>query len=425
MSRLFLKIYSAVLLALTIAIVAGGVFGARRAGVRMRDHEGRLLLAMARSLDDRLDAEPAERHEAILRRASERAEVPPERVPLTDPRLPAEVRAELERGEPATLESEGRTLVAVPLGDLAVLFGPPRDRPAIRPPPAQLFVLALVLLSCGVAVWLVVSPAERRLRELAGLARAFGDGDLRKRAQRSTNDEIGQLASAFNQMADNVERTLESRRELLNTVAHELRTPLARLLFQLEELQETSAEPAAAHLAERAMLSVQQIDRLVDELLDFGRLDAQAPSLAILDLRALVRECAVEAALPADQPAAGPAVLVNADARLLKRLLGNLLSNALRHRRERIALTVDLAGGEARVRVDDDGPGVPEADRARVFEPFVKLTTHDAKPGSAGLGLSIARKIAEAHSGQLAVTSSPLGGACFELRLPLASQTGT
>ena len=305
-------------------------------------------------------------------------------------------------------------------------------RPAPAPPSwtatSGLVVAVLVLLAAGVAVLAVVRPLERQLQAIGDAAEAIGGGELAARAEVRRDDAAGRLAGSFNAMAGQVQSMVEGRRELLHGVSHELRTPLARLRFAVELL---SGEFDANQLRERTeavMGDVDDLEGLVSELLRYSELEGGAPlHLEPTDLSELVgrqvaesRRVGRDVELEWRRPSS---IWVPLDRRLAKRSISNLLNNAARYAEGLVRVTLTEEGGVARVIVEDDGPGVPEGDRERIFDPFSRLDEARSRDtGGIGLGLPIARRSARAHGGDIDVGDSELGGARFAWSVVVGSR---
>jgi signal transduction histidine kinase len=279
---------------------------------------------------------------------------------------------------------------------------------------ASLVALAL-LIAAG--AWPVARGVTRRLEALASRVRAFGSGDLAARAETGGRDEIAALAGTFNESAERIERLVAGQRALLASASHELRSPLARMRVAAELLGAEGARDAEL----RAQLGrdVAQLDAAVEELLAVSRLDLLGSTdYASVDALALAAEEAARAGIEAS---GAPAQLVG-DARSLRQLVRNLVANALRHaagaelwvRAEPLDAAHPSRG--ARIVVEDAGPGVADADRARIFEPFARGTAATAE--GAGLGLAIARQIARHHGGELTHEPREGGGSRFVATLP-------
>ena len=273
-----------------------------------------------------------------------------------------------------------------------------------------------VLVALGVTQVLargMTSP----LRELTAAARAMARGDHGRRVTATSRDEVGEAARAFNRMAEDLEQVDRSRRELVANVSHELRTPVAALQALLENVVDgvTPAEPATL---QAALAQVQRLGDLVGELLDLSRVDAgQVPlQRRDVDLASLVDAAVAEARLAGrdvryEVDVAPPGATVHADPARLHQVVANLLDNASRHSPPQGVVTVRgrVDGRSARLSVQDEGPGIPSAERALVFERFTRGGTSVPHDGGTGLGLAIARWAVDLHGGRIAVADTERG----------------
>ncbi|AGL17420.1 cell wall metabolism sensor histidine kinase WalK [Actinoplanes sp. N902-109] len=313
-----------------------------------------------------------------------------------------------------------------PSGGTVYLLVPPLDaQAAVAPvdrwlriglPAAVLFVAAVAWWAAGRAL----RPVERMRAELARITAA----DLSSRVpELRTGDEIARLAGTMNDTLGRLADAAERQRRFVADAAHELRSPIAGL--------RTAAEVAATHGGpvdpELLRTGTERLQRLTDDLLLLARLERTAPARGEpVDIAALVEELAGERRyrVPPDERfvvVAGAPAAVPGREEELGRMLGNLLDNAARYARDRIEVTVTQPGpGRVRVEVHDDGPGIPPADRERVFERFARVDeARDRRHGGAGLGLAIARDIAERHGGRLYAADAS-SGARLVVELPAA-----
>ncbi|MFH9010020.1 ATP-binding protein [Streptomyces sp. NPDC017943] len=274
----------------------------------------------------------------------------------------------------------------------------------------------LLLAVVAGVTWLVtrraLRPVEGIRREMAAITRSE---DLARRVpEPDTHDEIARLASTTNETLAALETSVERQRRFVADASHELRSPIASLRTQLEV---AAAHPELLDL-DGAVEDTVRLQRLAADLLLLARLDAgERPGDATVDLAALARE---EATGRTGVSVRAEAVEVAGSRGQLGRVLANLLDNAQRHARSAVTVSVRREGDRAVVGVADDGDGVPEADRERIFERFVRLDAARSRDdGGAGLGLAIARDVAVRHGGTLTAGRGPAGGALFELRLPL------
>lgn len=273
----------------------------------------------------------------------------------------------------------------------------------------------------GAVTWLVTRRALRPVEGIRSEMSAItASQDLARRVpEPATHDEVARLARTTNETLAALETSVERQRRFVADASHELRSPIASLRTQLEV---GAAHPELLDV-DGAVADTVRLQELASGLLLLARLDAgERPGEARVDLATLAGEELSQR--PAGRFAVRThlePVEVAGSRSQLARVVGNLLDNAQRHARSRVDLAVRAEGPWAVVEVADDGAGVPEAERERIFERFVRLDDARARDdGGAGLGLAIARDVAVRHGGALTVRSSPAGGALFELRLPVA-----
>ncbi|KQB52158.1 histidine kinase [Pseudomonas endophytica] len=287
-------------------------------------------------------------------------------------------------------------------------------------------VLIGAALLAGLLLWL--RPHWRDLERLKRTATRIGQGQLSERTHISPRSNIYDLASTFDTMAQDIENLLNQQRDLLNAVSHELRTPLTRLDFGLalvlcDELPQASRERLQVLVGH-----IRELDELVLELLSFSRL--QNPALMPERIEVSLAEFIDSILGSFDEELETPEIVLDVllqgaeerfalDPRLTARALQNLIRNAMRYCDHRIQIGLSLSHKGCELWVDDDGIGIPEQERERIFEPFYRLDrSRDRATGGFGLGLAISRRALEAQGGTLTVEQSPLGGARFRLWLP-------
>ncbi|MEB0075844.1 ATP-binding protein [Pseudomonas sp. CCI3.2] len=304
----------------------------------------------------------------------------------------------------------------------------------MNPYPPELLVLIGFLGLCliGQVVYLLVRRLERRLLGLEAAVTRIAKGSLETRVPPSGADSVGRLASAFNGMAEHLQRSLTMQRELVRAVSHELRTPVARLRFGLEMIGEATTDEARDKYRVGMDSDIQDLDKLVDEMLTYARLEQGSPTLNFqrIDLDALVDQVIAELApLRANVTVSRGQCLTSADndgawveaePRYLHRALQNLVSNAMRHAETQVSVSYHVGPVRCRIDIEDDGPGVPESAWERIFTPFMRLDDSRTRAsGGHGLGLSIVRRIIHWHGGRALIgNSANLGGACFSLAWP-------
>jgi signal transduction histidine kinase len=289
---------------------------------------------------------------------------------------------------------------------------------APRPPFGGLIVtLALLALGVAVGAYPVARRLTGRLERLKAGVDALGAGDLATRVPVEGHDEVAALAATFNRSAARIEALVTAHKKLLANASHELRSPLARIRMALE----MHAEGGDTRFRQEVERDIAELDALIDEILLSSRLDAleERATPEEVDLLALVAEESARHGAEVQ----GDRVITKGEPRLLRRLLRNLIENARRHGGN---APVDVAvlwtsAARAEVRVCDRGPGVPEHERERIFEPFYRVPGASERDGGVGLGLALARQIARRHQGDVRCESREGGGSCFVVELPVVT----
>ncbi|MFL8991739.1 ATP-binding protein [Pseudomonas sp. QLc11A] len=347
-----------------------------------------------------------------------------------DSSLTPEEQQRLQRGENVVRVGDWgwRTLAVAPLNERTVV------QMVVPPDPLDVNLLywsinvliGATMLAC-LLLWL--RPHWRDLERLKGAAERFGKGHLGERTQISPSSNIGSLASVFDTMAGDIENLLNQQRDLLNAVSHELRTPLTRLDFGLALALSDDLPAASRERLQSLVAHIRELDELVLELLSYSRLQnpARLPERVEVSLDEFIDSILGSVDEELESPEIVIDVLLhgqlerfNLDPRLTARALQNLLRNAMRYCEKRIQIGVQVCAGGCEIWVDDDGIGIPDDERERIFEPFYRLDrSRDRATGGFGLGLAISRRALEAQGGTLTVQASPLGGARFRLWLPL------
>lgn len=317
--------------------------------------------------------------------------------------------------------------VATKDGGSIVVQIPPRTRaPGERNPvrpwlprntTGYLWLLGMVAVAVALGSYPIVRRLTLRLEELRRGVERWGEGDLGARVKEHGNDEVAFLARRFNHAAERVETLVKSHKSLLANASHELRSPLARIRMGLE-LMDPEPSPRARDEITR---NIAELDQLIDEILLASRLDARESDIGTfeaVDLTGLAAEEASRAGAELDLAQAQQSVVVHGVAKLLRRAIRNLLENARRYSNGPVDISVVRQGKRAVVRVCDRGPGVPPAERERIFEPFYRMRGASEREGSVGLGLALVRSITQRHHGMVHCEDNPGGGACFVLDLP-------
>ncbi len=291
---------------------------------------------------------------------------------------------------------------------------------------AGITLLSLFVLSLG--VYGLLLPLQRKLREVSYALNKMKSGNLSMRLEIDGKDEMALLASSYNKMSDHIQRLIESQRELMRPVSHELRTPEARIRFAMEMLADEDDYEYRLQQVEQIDKDIEALNTLIDEIMTYAKLEQGTPSLdfeqvvlydvldqVVVETEALKTQKKIEL-LPMPEN-----FVVDAERRYLHRVIQNLVGNAIRYCDERIVVSGGLDyQGQAYICVEDDGAGIPEEDRQRIFEAFSRLDDSRTRAsGGYGLGLSIVSRIAFWFGGTITVDESPtLGGARFTMSWP-------
>jgi signal transduction histidine kinase len=312
-----------------------------------------------------------------------------------------------------------------------------------------LLLLAFAAVISLTFAYAVAAALTSELKGLSHAARRLAGGDLSTRVGAHSVDEIGQLAAAFDDMAERLEQSFgreraleEGRRELISAVSHDLRTPLATTRAMVEALADrVVAEPAEVQrYLELILQETQHLGRLIDDLFELSQIESGALRLRCLplDLSLLVSETVAAYQVPAAEQgvqlevdktvatAGLESTRIQADPERLQRVLRNILDNALRHtpRGGTVRVHAVAASDTVQVSVNDSGPGVPNDELERIFDRFYRgepsRRREERSSAGAGLGLAIARGLVQAHRGRIWAEPSPLGGVSVQIRLPLS-----
>ena len=284
-----------------------------------------------------------------------------------------------------------------------------------------------ILSLLGASIYLWVRLLWRDLDILRGHADRIGAGELHARAQVSPRSQIRVVVEHSNRMAAKVAQLVQGQRDLTHAISHELRTPVARLAFGLDLVEEAGDAQRPA-LLDGMRSDLAELNRLVSELLAYERLEHRGDHRPWqqVDARPWLEQALADPQREADATGIALHVVscrpdqVGMEPRLMQLALSNLVCNALRHARTRVEVSLLEGDGCWALRVEDDGEGIAEADWQRVLQPFTRLDDSRSRDtGGFGLGLAIVRRIAERHGGEVRVARASLGGARLDIRWPM------
>ncbi|MEZ6092030.1 MAG: ATP-binding protein [Pirellulaceae bacterium] len=424
MTRLFLRFYLGVVLILIIAwMILGYVFRERSDSKNIRVVE-EALSGGARLSRQQFEAAPRDEWPKVLQSLQKEFDYPVEIVRLEDHSLRAELKDRLLRGDVVLHAS--RIKIALPDNEFLLYFGPLPQ--FVGPSRAEVFIgVGFILTLAAAAIAILLRPVAMQLRAVERTATAITGGDLSARIDQTAVKRTLPLAIAFNSMADRTEDLLKRQRELLQAVSHELRTPLARIRFAADLIESATDDQTRKARLESVDTATQQLDDLVGELLTYVRIDSEASSTQYEEINShelLSDVIQTYAPLnPRFQFSIAPESQefdFYSDGTSLQRAIGNLVANAARYACQSVQLSTHREADSITIHVNDDGPGIAEEDRQRIFEPFVRLDPSDSE--GTGLGLALVNRIITSLSGSVRVEDSAPHGARFIVELPAMSR---
>lgn len=350
--------------------------------------------------------------------------------------LDSEQLGRLRQGQPVVAYRDSTSQSSTTILVISPIANSPSEALVIGPVPifnwmpfqlaAGITLLSLFLLSLG--VYGLILPLQRKTKQAIRALNKIKTGNLSIRLPIEGRDEMASLSSSYNDMVSHIQRLIEAQRELMRAVSHELRTPVARIRFGMEMLADEDDYEFRLSQVELIDKDIEALNTLIDEIMTYAKLEQGMPSLdiqniAIADvLEQVAKETEALKTQKEIQLIAPPMdIVADAERRYLHRVVQNLVGNAVRHCDQKVRISGGLnEQGKAYVCIEDDGPGIPEEDRERVFEAFTRLDDSRTRAsGGYGLGLSIVSRIAFWFGGEMQVDRSPdLGGARFMMVWP-------
>ena len=427
MRRLFIQFYLLLIGCFGLAILLIGLVyqvSAERAGDRYLE---RMMQGSLGLLTGELARLPPAHWPARMAEQSRQLTLPLRIGALANQPLAREDQVFLEAGNIVIVEEDDTFLQRIPGTDQVLIVGPVPYLSYLHELHwVDVSLLLLIGLSLGLPILLWLRPHWHGLQQLEQTARRVGDGDLSCRTRLPPGSSLGRVGRTFDQMTEQLQAMLASRKQLTDAIAHELRTPLVRLRYRLAMLELAPSAEEQQGL-ERDLGA---LDALIEEMLTYARLDRPELPLQCSELElghwARSRLADWQALRPdkrLDFVRPAMALPWRGDVRLLDRALENLIGNALRHAASRVSLRMARQRDDYLLEVSDDGPGIDPALAPQIFEPFVRLDqSRDRRTGGTGLGLAIVRSIARHHGGEVQLLPSA-SGARFCLTLPVHLDT--
>lgn len=311
-----------------------------------------------------------------------------------------------------------------------LMMGPAYPLSPLLSSDVRMVVLAFALVISGLVCWWLARYISKPLERLQSSARSLAAGNLEARVGEefsSRRDELGVLARDFDTMSDHIRMLIASKEDLLRAMSHELRSPLARLRVASGLARRPQAD--ITKQLDRIELEAERLDQLIGQMLQLSQLRAK-PTLPAepIDVTSLLSEVVEDARLEASATdknvawTAGESLWLSGDHDLMRSAIENVLRNAVRFTASGSAVAVSLTRDqhEAVIAIQDQGPGVPEAELERIFEPFYRVAeARDRDSGGTGLGLAITARVVGLYKGQVRAQNAPAGGLRVEIRLPL------
>ncbi len=342
--------------------------------------------------------------------------------PLNKFKLDAPTMQHLREGEIVALDEEYTFIQRIPRSHYVLAVGPvPYLFYLHQMRLLDMAIIVFIAFSLAVPVFIWLRPHWQDMLKIEAAAQRFGKGHLDERIHFDSASSFERFGVAFNQMADNINALIASKKQLIDGIAHELRTPLVRLRYRLAMSDNLGEDESQA-----LNRDIGQLESLIQELLTYARLDRPQTEVHLtpVDLAHWLETYIEDAQLVNPQRTVALAPVTQADygdvdMRLMERVVDNLINNALRYSQQNITVSLSQNSGINLLQVDDDGPGIPEEESLRVFEPFVRLDpSRDRATGGCGLGLAIVHSIATALGGKVQVAASEAGGASFRFSWP-------
>ena len=423
MVRHFLGLY--LLIIFTLAVVSWGQDRLLRAYSSTDAADDRPVAIAMSTLADRLHGEPPEKWRDIITGVAARTGVDMELFATRDI-AGDETLAKLAHGAIAYMEAAGGDSWALRRLDADYVLAVKSAAPGARRGLLEWSLTMLFYAAIALVIMFWIWPLTRDLRALEKAAGQFGNRNWSFNARIKPHSQIYPLVQTFRRMAARIDGLIASHKDMSNAVSHEIRTPLSRMQFEIELAQQATTVEEVRRSLSHVKTDIAAINDLVAATLSYAILERADVTLNVNshNFTALIPAIAASVAhdarpdLQISADVQSDAAAVRCDVHLIETVLRNLLYNATRYAKHSIKVAFTSYDGVNRLLVDDDGPGIPQADRNRVFESFVQLERTAGRKTGFGLGLAIVKRAIEWHGGEVSVVESPLGGARFCVTWP-------
>lgn len=417
MTRHFLGLY--LLIVLTLAVVSWGQDRILDLYSSQEAPEDKSVRVAAAALAERLRTVPPAQWRSTVAELGRLSGVDVELFTTADIVGP-DTLEKLARGNTAYLQGSKGRIWSMRRLDGANILAIESAEPGAHRSALDWMLTLLFYAAIGLVLMLWIWPLARDLRTLERAAARFGDRNWSFEASIKPHSQIYPLAQTFRRMAQRIDRLIGSHKDMSNAVSHEIKTPLSRMQFEIELAQRARTSAEIERSLGNLKVDIAAIDDLVRATLEYAILDRADVALNIGAHDFTILVPAIADYVRRD---ARPEVLIRTqvqedahqvlcDVHLMETVLKNLLYNAVRYARSDVAVTFRCAAAGYELLVEDDGPGIPESDRERVFDSFVQLARDTgAKKKGYGLGLAIVKRTMEWHHGEVSIARSTLGGA--------------
>lgn len=421
MRRVFIQFYLILVGFFVAVIVCLGLFYKKAIDDVSENYLGDLLTTVLTLIEQDLQTHPQEEWPLILKNLHLDTDFDLDIDPLSAYELDKDSWDALSRGRIVYLPTEQTYIEQIKNSNYLLSVGPISYSYFLKQLRwVDLVMLFGVILSLSIPVYAWLRPLWRDLRSIETAAKQIGTGQMDARVQLAENSTVHPIGQAFDGMADNIKILMEQQETLMQDIAHEIRTPLARLRYRLALISNTD-DTTLDH-------DITEIEHLIDELLFKAKVDAQAPTQNIhqtFNAETWLNHCVNQAQITTSSDIQWTVhftldtSLCRGDEHLLTRALTNLLNNAKRFAQHQIVVSLTESAQHYKLSVADDGVGIPEEQAHHIFQPFYRLDqSRSRQTGGYGLGLAIVSSIAKLHHGSAQVTRSELGGALFSIVWP-------